>query len=92
MEASSYVSDKLNTSHKFTRSDISDSILLIQRLSKNGFEGQLECTTSFEMLGHYVRNQGLKVILISDGPDGQLVEIIGIPQDMASSKTLGNPS
>ena len=73
LEISLQTADKLNTFHQVTRIDSEEIIDPIKRLSKNGFEGQLEDTTPFEMLSRFVRDQGLKVILVSDGPD----ELVG---------------
>ena len=69
-EASKFTSNKFNTDHIHTHLNKDECIPVLERLAENGYDGTLDqAVASFEMLALRVREEKLKVILISDGPD-----------------------
>lgn len=83
-EASQYTAEKLGSTHHSIRLHNEACIPLLHEFAANGFDGLIDGgTVSFEMLGRKVREEGAKVILISDGPD----ELIGgYPVDLLAYK------
>ena len=73
-EASLVTSRRLNTQHQRIHLNDADCIPVLQRLAETGFDGLLDPgVAAYEMLAWQVRRSGLKVMLISDGPD----ELVG---------------
>ena len=68
--ASQFTSEKFHTDHLYTKTNSIECVSVLHTLAENGFDGSIGLGTSFfQMLAHRVREEGLKVILISDGPD-----------------------
>jgi asparagine synthase (glutamine-hydrolysing) len=69
-EASCFTSQKLNTQHRQIYLNSQDCVPILKREAANGFDGLFDIgTLAFEMLAREVSAQGLKVLLLSDGPD-----------------------
>lgn len=68
--ASAFTAAKFRTTHLTTRMNSLECVPVLHRLAENGFDGSIGLgTPSFEMLARRVREEGRKVVLISDGPD-----------------------
>ncbi|OGQ47999.1 MAG: asparagine synthase (glutamine-hydrolyzing) [Deltaproteobacteria bacterium RIFCSPLOWO2_02_FULL_46_8] len=68
--ASQFTSQKFHTDHLYTKTNSVESVPVLHTVAENGFDGSIGLGISFfRMLAHRVREEGLKVILISDGPD-----------------------
>jgi asparagine synthase (glutamine-hydrolysing) len=69
-EASCLTSNHLGTNHRHIHINDVDCIPVLRSLARNGFDGILDPgVASFEMLAREVNRSGMKVMLISDGPD-----------------------
>ena len=69
-QASLFTSSKINSKHNHVKMNSEECIPYYQNFSSNGFDGMVDPTvTAFEMLARETSSLGLKVILISDGPD-----------------------
>lgn len=69
-KASKFVSEKFSTYHKHIYMNTDECIPVLHSLAENGFDGTIDDgTASFEMLACHVRKEGLKVIMVCDGPD-----------------------
>lgn len=68
--ASRLTSARLNTSHVRVHLDNDACVPVLHRLADNAFDGLIDPgTAAFQMLAEEARHQGIKVMLISDGPD-----------------------
>ena len=68
--ASCITAAKLNTEHRHIHLNSQSCVPILERVAANGFDGLIDTGVSaFEMLAREVSAQGLKVMLIADGPD-----------------------
>lgn len=69
-QASQVTSAKYGTEHHLIEMYTDDCVPVVHHVAGNGFDGCLDTgVVSFEMLAQKVRQEGAKVMLISDGPD-----------------------
>ena len=70
LEASQITSAKYGTDHHLLNMYTDDCVPVVNHVAGNGFDGCLDPgVVSFEMLALKARQEGAKVMLISDGPD-----------------------
>mgnify|MGYP001166182906 FL=1 len=69
-DASFKIASQINSNHHIVNLDTTDSVKVLENVASNSFDGMLEeGTAAFQMLGIRGRELGVKVMLISDGPD-----------------------
>mgnify|MGYP006099843585 CR=1 FL=1 len=69
-DASLKIASQINSNHHIVNLDTTDSVEVLENVACNSFDGMLEeGTAAFQMLGIRGRELGVKVMLISDGPD-----------------------
>ena len=69
-DASLKIASQINSNHHIVNLDTIDSVEVLRNVASNSFDGMLEeGTAAFQMLGIRGRELGVKVMLISDGPD-----------------------
>ena len=69
-DASLKIASQINSNHHIVNLDTKDSVEVLENVASNSFDGMLEeGTAAFQMLGIRGRELGVKVMLISDGPD-----------------------
>jgi len=82
-DASKKIASQINSTHHEVQLDSKDAAYVLEKVASNSYDGMLEeGTAAFQMLGIRGREIGMKVMLVSDGPDEFLG---GYPQDVKVS-------